>query len=123
MEITLTSTTIVQALLASGILKLRGVHGWAGWRYLFLIEGIITFAVGVLAAFYLPASPTQTKGGLRGKNGWFTEREEIIIVNRVLRDDPTKSQMHNRQGLSASALWKSVTDFDMYPLYLLGFTT
>jgi len=121
--ITLTLTTIIQALLASGILKLRGTHGWAGWRYLFLIEGIMTFAVGVLAAFYLPASPTQTKGGLRGKNGWFTEREEIIIVNRVLRDDPTKSQMHNRQGLSAAALWKSFSDFDMYPLYLLGLTT
>lgn len=53
-------------------------------RYLFLIEGLVTLAVGIVAAFYLPASPTETKGWLRGKEGWFTEREETIIVTRVL---------------------------------------
>jgi predicted MFS family arabinose efflux permease len=119
---TLTITGIIQSFLAAGILQLRGVHGWAGWRYLFLIEGLITFAIGVFAALYIPSSPTQTSGGLRGKNGWFTPREETIIVNRVLRDDPTKSQMHNRQGLTLRALLKSFADFDLYPLYLIGLT-
>ncbi len=98
------------------------MNGWTGWQYLFLIEGLITLAVGVFAALYIPSGPTQTSGGLRGKNGWFTEREEIIIVNRVLRDDPTKSQMHNRQGLSLRDLGRSFTDFDMYPLYAIGIT-
>ena len=37
----------------------------------------------------MPPSPTQTKTWFRPK-GWFTEREEVIIVNKVLRDDPTK---------------------------------
>jgi hypothetical protein len=50
--------------------------------------------------FYLPPSPTQTKshglkGYFRGKNGWFTERQEIVMVTRILRDDPGKSTMHN----------------------------
>ncbi len=50
--------------------------------------------------FYLPPSPTQTKshgirGILRGKNGWFSERDEVIMVTRILRDDPGKSTMHN----------------------------
>lgn len=41
----------------------------------------------------LPASyPTQTAGWFVGKDGWFTERE-IIMVNRVLRDDPAKAGM------------------------------
>ena len=53
----------------------------AAIRWLFLIEGIITFAIGLWAFFYLPAGPTQTAGGIRGK-GWFTEREEVIIVNK-----------------------------------------
>lgn len=49
----------------------------------FIIEGAFTALIGILTAFYLPSSPTNTKGGLRGKAGWFSEREEIILVNRV----------------------------------------
>ncbi|KAM0748405.1 MFS general substrate transporter [Meredithblackwellia eburnea MCA 4105] len=121
--VSLTSTTIVGAFLAAGILQLRHESAHAGWRWLFLIEGIITLLVGIFAAFWLPPSPTQTKGSIRGKDGWFNEREETIIVTRVLRDDPTKSSMHNRQAIGFIDLWKSFTDFDHWPLYALGLTT
>lgn len=30
--------------------------------------------------------------------------------------------MHNRQGLTLSLLWKALSDFDLWPIYLLGFT-
>lgn len=114
-----------------------------------LITGLITLSVGVVAVFYLPPSPVQTASFFRGKNGWFTEREETILVTRVLRDDPTKSSMHNRQpspftrsrrlfradfGVSLSSyhrlntvglrdLWKSISDFDLIGCYLLGMTS
>lgn len=84
------TTSIISAFLAFGLLRLRNVGGWAGWRWLFALEGLITLLIGVFSGFYLPASPTQTKGGIRGKDGWFSEREEIIMVNRILRDDPGK---------------------------------
>ncbi|KII91215.1 hypothetical protein PLICRDRAFT_51392 [Plicaturopsis crispa FD-325 SS-3] len=115
-----TFTSVVGSLMAAGILKLRGVHGWAGWQYLFVIEGSITLAVGLLAFIYLPPSPTQTASRFRGKAGWFTEREETILVTRILRDDPTKSDMHNRQPISLQGFWRSLTDWDLVPLYLLG---
>lgn len=120
------STQIIGAFLAYGILHLRGHSGLkAGWRYLFVIEGSITGFIGILTWLYLPASPTQTarhgfKGLLRPKNGWFTEREETIMVTRVLRDDPNKATMHNRQGLSPKLLWDALTDYDMWPIYILG---
>jgi hypothetical protein len=44
----------------------------------------------------MPPGPTQTRNWFRGKNGWFTEREESIMVNRLLRDDPSKGDMNNR---------------------------
>lgn len=84
------STFIWAAFLAYGILHLRGVGGWAGWRWMFAIEGGMTAIIGFISWFYLPPSPTQTKSWFRGKDGWFTEREEVIMVNRVLRDDPSK---------------------------------
>lgn len=84
------STSIVSAFLAFGILRLRTVTGWAGWRWLFMLEGILTMIIGAISWLYLPPSPTQTASRFRGKDGWFSEREEIIMVNRVLRDDPGK---------------------------------
>jgi MFS family permease len=123
------STSILGAFLAFGILHLRGDTGLKqGWRYLYAIEGALTGFIGILTWLYLPASPTQTsrksivKGALRPKKGWFTEREEYILVTRILLDDPGKATMHNRQGLSFKALWDSLTDYDMWPLYLLGLT-
>lgn len=70
--VSLTVTTIIGNLLAAGILQLRGVNGFEGWRYLFALEGTVTFLIGVFAYFYLPPSPTQTKKWFR-KDGWFTE--------------------------------------------------
>ncbi|EIN13829.1 MFS general substrate transporter, partial [Punctularia strigosozonata HHB-11173 SS5] len=112
---------IVGAFLATGLLRLRGVNGHAGWRYLFLIEGGGTLLVGIISFFMMPPGPTQTKAWFRPK-GWFTEREEIIMVNRVLRDDPSKSDMHNRQGLHVKQIWEAICDWRMWPLYMLGLT-
>jgi hypothetical protein len=121
-------TSIIGAFLAFGLLHLKNKTGLqAGWRYLFAIEGSITGFIGILTWLYLPASPTQTsrhgiKGALRPKHGWFTEREEYILVTRILVDDPGKATMHNRQGLSPGALWTSLMDWDMWPIYLVGLT-
>lgn len=71
----------------------------------------------------MPASISQTKGWLRGRNGWFTEREEKILVNRLLRDDPSKGDMNNRQAVNFQRLWKCLKDYDLWPLYLVGLTT
>ncbi|CZR59453.1 probable permease of the major facilitator superfamily [Phialocephala subalpina] len=75
-------TGIITSLLAFALLHLDGVHGLAGWRWLFLIEGIITLSVGIAAFFLMPASAVQTKTRFRPK-GWFTDREVGIVVNRI----------------------------------------
>ncbi|KAH7146192.1 major facilitator superfamily domain-containing protein [Dactylonectria macrodidyma] len=115
-------TFIIAAFLAYGILHMQHIGGWEGWRWLFALEGALTAIIGVLSWFYLPPSPTQTASWFRGKDGWFTEREEVIMVNRVLRDDPAKGGMHNRQGLSFKLLWAALMDYDLWPLYAISFT-
>lgn len=133
-------TFIVAAFLAYGILHMRSVGGWEGWRWLFVLEGTLTFFIGVVSWFYLPPGPTQTASWFRGKDGWFTEREEVIMVNRVLRDDPGKVSelrtfthssntdmaeqggMHNRQGLTLKLLWDALMDYDLWPLYMISWT-
>ncbi|KAI0031315.1 allantoate permease [Vararia minispora EC-137] len=123
--------SIFASFLAFGVLHMRGVLGKAGWRWLFLIEGLITLVIGIATFFMMPPSPTQTKSWFR-PNGWFTEREEVIAVSRILRDDPTKAcissqfddspqgDMHNREGLTLKRLWIAICDYDLWPLYILG---
>ncbi|KAF9729491.1 major facilitator superfamily transporter [Paraphaeosphaeria minitans] len=104
---------------AVGLLSMRGILGYEGWRWMFLIEGSFTFLVGLLSFFLMPQCPARTKSwwNLRG---YFDEKEEKIIVNSVIRDDPQKGGMFNRQGLSVRQIWECSKDYDMWPLYSLG---
>ncbi|OJJ60212.1 hypothetical protein ASPSYDRAFT_57687 [Aspergillus sydowii CBS 593.65] len=114
-------TDVISPLIAYGVLHMRGTHGQEGWRWLFLIEGLITLLIGIWSIFQMAPSPTQTKAWWR-PNGWFNEHEEKIMVNRILRDDPSKGDMHNRQAITPKLLWKSLCDYDIWPIYAIGLT-
>ncbi|KAJ8127224.1 hypothetical protein O1611_g6413 [Lasiodiplodia mahajangana] len=122
---------ILASIIAFGLLHLRGVQGLPGWRWLFLIEvrgmrksikafllteakGLITGTIGLMSFVMLPPGPTQTASWSRGKKGWFTAR--------IIRDDPSKGTMHNREPITPKLLWKSLTDVDLWPLYAIGLT-
>ena len=117
-----TSYSLVQictALLAFAILRMRGIGGLTGWQWLLLLEGALTLLMGASAFYLMVPSAVQTRNWLHPK-GWFTEREEKLVVNRVLRDDPSKGDMNNRQALSFRKLWAALTDFDLWPIYAIG---
>ncbi|KAI8964143.1 MFS general substrate transporter [Daldinia sp. FL1419] len=119
----LSTVNIVGSLLAAGILQMRGINGWSGWQWLFLIEGLITLLIGIFSWGLMPPGPTQTRHWFRGKSGWFSDHEEYILVNRLLRDDPSKGDMNNRQAVGPTLLFKAVKDWEMWPLYIIGLTT
>lgn len=45
---------VAGAPLAAGLLLLDGTGGWAGWRWLFLIEGVPSVATGIAMLYVLP---------------------------------------------------------------------
>ncbi|KAF2640829.1 MFS general substrate transporter, partial [Massarina eburnea CBS 473.64] len=116
---TLNIARVISALLAAGILEMRGIGGKPGWFWLFLLEGLLTTIIAFLSYLWLPESPTNTKTWLWRK-GWFNEREEVIMVNRILRDDPAKGLT----GLHEPARWKDIReawkDPSMWGLYAIG---
>ncbi|THG98855.1 hypothetical protein EW145_g7359 [Phellinidium pouzarii] len=99
----------ISGLMASGLLQLQGVAGLFGWKWLFLIDGIITVVVAVLTWFYLPVNASRTGGGLRGFKPWFDERQVHIAVTRVVRDDPAKRMYEYGTSLSI-VTWTDVKD-------------
>jgi len=110
---------MLTAFLGVGLNRMRGVAGRAGWRWMFLIEGLFTLVIGIASFTMMPKSPSETKTRFR-PNGYLSDREAKIIVNRVIRDDPGKGGMHNRQPLTFKMIFNSLTDWDLYPIYLIG---
>jgi MFS family permease len=44
-------------LMAYGLLQMDGIGGYAGWRWVYIIEGVFSIAIGVLVWFGLPNDP------------------------------------------------------------------
>jgi len=44
------------------------------------------------------------------------------MANRILRDDPTKGDLHNRQVISWRDFRRSLADYDLWPTYLMTMT-
>jgi len=116
---TLAIANSVAGVLAYGILHMRGIAGHAGWRWLFLFEGLATVLIGILSFFILPEGPTATKGGFRFK-GYLTDRQEQIAITRLIRDDPTKADT-GKGVVSKKHLFKALTSPRVWPNILIGF--
>ncbi|KAJ5753881.1 uncharacterized protein N7511_008034 [Penicillium nucicola] len=65
-------------LQAAAYNNLNGTHGYAGWRWLFIIDGIITLPLAVAGYFFFPNLP---QGGK--KTWWISEEEHVISLERM----------------------------------------
>lgn len=67
------------------ILGMTGVLGLAGWRWLFIIEGIPAVILGVMCWFYLTSRPSEAK--------WLTADERATLENALKRDAEEREAM------------------------------
>ncbi|KAH6874393.1 major facilitator superfamily domain-containing protein [Thelonectria olida] len=65
-------------LQAAAYTNLNGVHGRAGWRWLFIIDGIITLPLALAGYFFFPNLPQDS-----AKTWWITEPERVLSVKRM----------------------------------------
>jgi MFS family permease len=66
-------------LITAGITgNMNGLHGLRAWRWVFILEGIITVIIAFTSYFILPDFPRTTK--------WLTEEERQLAVYRLQED-------------------------------------
>lgn len=70
--------TAFAGLIAIGVYQMSGVAGLSGWRWLFIIQGILSFVVSVASAFLVADEPINTR--------WLTEDERRLADGRMTAD-------------------------------------
>jgi MFS family permease len=113
------STVFVTALPIGGVIggplagwimgSLQGVNGWYGWQWLFLLEGLPTIVVGVVAYYYLQDGPV---------HAWWLTQSEKEVVSADLAADAARRRKHSsdefRAALRDSRVWKLALIYFIY---------
>uniref|UniRef100_A0A8H7K1Y2 Major facilitator superfamily (MFS) profile domain-containing protein n=1 Tax=Bionectria ochroleuca TaxID=29856 RepID=A0A8H7K1Y2_BIOOC len=81
-------------LLAFGIQHMEGIAGLGGWRWIFILEGILTVLIGVIIPWALPDSPETAS--------FLTQDEKTILIHRLRQDAGTQA----REDSSEKFQWK-----------------
>ncbi|KAI9751638.1 MAG: hypothetical protein M4579_005985 [Chaenotheca gracillima] len=104
------STTLAGAfggLLAAAIGNLTGVRGYSGWRWVFILEGVLTCLVAFLFYFLIPDFPEDAK--------WLTEDERAYVKARLRKDQGRSAAERQITGRDVLAIFKD------YKIILGGF--
>ncbi|KAJ6444253.1 histidine acid phosphatase [Purpureocillium lavendulum] len=91
-------------LLAFALAKMDGIRGYEGWRWIFIIEGVITVAVGVAIKFWLVNWPDQAA---------FLSAEDKALLDRKLAEDAGGGAAR-MDRLDKAACWRIVKDWKIY---------
>ncbi|KAI1073453.1 putative allantoate permease [Whalleya microplaca] len=68
-------------LLASAIAEMDGIRGKSNWRWIFILEGILTVLVAVSSFFFVSDFPNEAK--------WLSETEKQIVLRKTRVDETT----------------------------------
>lgn len=91
-------TGLIGGPLSGMLLSLRGVHGLAGWQWLFLGEGIPAIILGIIVLFYLTDRPQVAR--------WLTPEERHWIV----------AELATEQSFDSPTLWRALLNPDILRL-------
>lgn len=74
-----------------------GSYGWAGWQWLFLLEGIPSVIVGIWLYFYLD-------DGIRAAK-WLSEEEKALLEREIQDDQQAKQHLSLGEVFSNGKVW------------------
>ncbi|OJD16207.1 hypothetical protein AJ78_03639 [Emergomyces pasteurianus Ep9510] len=91
-------------ILAYGLSHMNGVGGYSGWRWILIMEGVITVALGIPAYFLIVDFPEEAPKSWK----FINEEESKLIVDRINLDrrDVVIPPFNMREYLSHGKDWK-----------------
>jgi MFS family permease len=107
----MSATTIISVIagpLCGAILKyFDGMNGWAGWQWLFLVQGLPAAILGVIIYFYLQDKPADAN--------WLSPAEKNLLRHNLEHDDK------DIEGETESTVGQMIRDPKVYLLALVYF--
>ncbi|KAF6745722.1 major facilitator superfamily domain-containing protein [Ephemerocybe angulata] len=86
-------------LLARGITEMRGIGGRPGWAWIFILEGLLTILVAIVAKFVIHDSPETAR--------FLTEEEKVEVKARMKQDrNALADEFHSKFVKAALKDWK-----------------
>jgi ACS family 4-hydroxyphenylacetate permease-like MFS transporter len=85
------ATIAIASTLSGFILQMHGIFGLAGWRWLFLLEGLPAVVLGVICLFYLDDGPAHAN--------WLSNEEKQAIASRLERDRALEQTAATQRGI------------------------
>ena len=82
-----TLASMIGVPLSGTLLKLNGVLGIAGWRWLFLLEGLPAIVLGVVVLRYLPDAPARAP--------WLSDTQKAWLIG-LMRKETDSSRLRTR---------------------------
>ncbi|SPO25664.1 related to allantoate permease [Ustilago trichophora] len=90
-------------LLAFAINKMDGTGGYSGWRWIFIIIGLVTFLAGVLSFWFCVDFPDTAK--------FLSDSERRAVIYRLQSDQQFSAA---GEGFKWSNVWKAFLDWKTY---------
>jgi MFS family permease len=75
---------IVTGPITGALLELHGAGGFAGWRWMFALEGAFSIVVGIVAGFFLVSRIEDAR--------WLTREEKDALGAAVARDEEARAR-------------------------------
>ena len=89
---------IIGGPLSGWILRdFGGLNGWAGWQWMFLIEGIPSVLIGILVLFVLDDRIAHAK--------WLTPDEKALLDRNIVADNAHKEELPIGRVLMTGRVW------------------
>ncbi|KAA8643916.1 hypothetical protein EYZ11_005475 [Aspergillus tanneri] len=98
-------------ILAYAIAKMDGVGGYAGWRWIFILEGLLTVVIALVAPFLIHDFPETAK--------FLTDKERTYLLHMLrsqIIDQETRypAAMQEQTNFQISYVVDALTDWQVY---------